>query len=70
MGRKRNILSEYVNMPRVTINDKVYVDKEILIAYALDLLACEVKYSENEDEKLGIEMAMQIIENLLQWRTS
>ena len=64
MGRKRNILSEYVNMPRVTINDKVYVDKKILIAYALDLLAYEVKYSENEDEKLGIEMAMQIIENL------
>lgn len=57
-------ISDYANMPKVEIDGKVYVDKEIFAGYALHLLEETMKDAQSEDEKTGFEVSMQILCNM------
>ena len=54
-------IKDYANMPNVTIDGKVYVDKQIFKGYAINLLEQELKDKLSNEEQTGIEIAMQII---------
>lgn len=54
-------IKEYAEMPRVEVNGKQYIDKDIFVGYVLNLLEEEMKDALSEDEKRGIEIAMNKI---------
>lgn len=54
-------IKEYVAMPNVEINGKVFVDKELFKGYALHLLTQELKDELSSGEQIGIEIAMNVI---------
>lgn len=60
---KKTIL-DYSAMPRVKIDEKLYVDKEIFVGYVLRLLEEEMKDAQSEDETCGYEVSMQILCNV------
>lgn len=57
-------IKDYVEMPLVEINGKVYVDREIFKGYALNLLEQELKDELSSGEQIGIETAMGVIANM------
>ena len=58
-------IEEYHAMPKVTINNKDYVDKEIFREYILYVLAAELMESEHRDSlEAGVEAAINTIANL------
>lgn len=61
---QKKTISDYANMPKVEIDGKVYVDKEIFVGYALQLLEENMEDAQSEDEKTGFEVCMQILCNM------
>lgn len=59
-------IKDYAHMPQVLIDGKVFVDREIFKRYAINLLEQERKSFDcySEEEKIGIEAAITIIENI------
>lgn len=57
-------IKEYASMPKVEINGKVFVDKELFRGYALHLLTQELKDEMSSEEQLGIETAIHVIANI------
>ena len=62
---KVKTIKDYTNMPKVEIDGKEYVDREIFIGYAINLLHQERLQATTEEEKLGIDLAVNIIGNII-----
>lgn len=58
-------IKEYGSTPDVLIDGRVFVDKEMFVGYALNLLQQEINATDSYDERLGIELAKNIIRNIL-----
>ena len=57
-------IKDYAHMPEVLIDGRVFVDREILKGYIVNLLEQERKNSYLEEEKIGLEIAITTIENI------
>lgn len=57
-------IAEYANMPKVEINGRTFVDKELFRGYALHLLTQELKDELSSGEQIGIEIAIDVIANI------
>lgn len=58
-------IKDYAHMPEVLINGKVFVDREIFKGYIVNLLEQERKHGYlEEDEKIGLEIAINTVENV------
>ena len=56
-------LREFVHMPKVTVNGKEYVDKELFVRYLSELIDQERKDC-TEEEQVGLDIALKILQNL------
>lgn len=63
-ARKMNALSEYIHRPKITLDGREYVDKESFKELIVQKIISEIKDSESQDERTGLEMCIQIIGNL------
>lgn len=61
---QKKTISDYANMPNVEVDGKVYVDKEIFVGYAVQLLEENMEDAQSEDERTGFEVSMQILCNM------
>lgn len=57
-------LAEYAHMPNVTINGRVFVDKEMMKDLLIDEIKQDIKHCDSQDEICGMEQAIIRIENL------
>ena len=57
-------IKDFAEMPKVTVNGKEFVDREIFVGYAQRLIDQEIKLEENERVRTGMEIAAQIFCNL------
>lgn len=58
-------IKEYSSTPEVLIDGKVFVDREVFKGYIINLLEQERKHGYlEEDEKIGLEIAINIVENV------
>ena len=56
-------LREFVHMPKVTVNGKEYVDKELFVRYLSELIDQERKDC-TEEQRDGLDMALIKLYNL------
>ena len=56
-------LREFVHMPKVTVNGKEYVDKELFIRYLSELIDQERKDC-TEEQRDGLDMALIKLYNI------
>ena len=61
---KMNILKEYADMPKVEINGKIYVDKELFIGLLNKRMLEEKKDCESDEERNAIDILRNIAANL------
>lgn len=58
-------IKDYADMPRVEIDGKLFVDRDIFVGYAINLLQQEINDKTTiPSEKLGLEIAVNIIGNI------
>lgn len=57
-------IKEYSKMPKVEIDGRLFVDRELFIGYALHLLNQELKDELSSGEQIGIEVVMNVIANI------
>lgn len=57
-------IKDFAEMPKVTVNGKLFVDREIFVGYAQRQIDQEIKAEEDERVRTGIEIAMQIFRSL------
>lgn len=62
--KKKFTIRDYSYMPKVLVNGRVFVDRDIFIGYALNLLQQELDNYSLFDEKFGLEVAMDVISNI------
>ena len=62
--KQRITIKDYASMPKVLIDGRVFVDRDIFIGYVLNLLQQELDNYILFDEKFGLEVAMDVIENI------
>lgn len=60
-----NALKEYADMPRVEINGRIYVDKEIFIRLLDKNILEEKRYCESDDERSAFDVCRNIVLNML-----
>ena len=60
----RITIREYADMPKVTINGRVFVDREIFREYALNLLQQELDTAMSDNEYIGLRVAMSVIRSI------
>lgn len=53
---------KYIDMPKVFINHSQYVDRDIYKEYLISKIRDEMKDASNQDERDGLEIAIQVIE--------
>ena len=53
---------EYSEMPKVLIDGRVFVDREVFRSYALNLLQQELNTAMSDNEDIGLRVAMSVIE--------
>ena len=56
-------LSEFAHMPKVTVNGKEYVDKELFVRYLSELIDQERKDC-TEEQRDGLDMALIKLYNI------
>lgn len=57
-------IKDFAEMPKVTVNEKEFVDREIFVSYAQRQIDQEIKAEEDERVRTGMEIAMQIFRTL------
>ena len=57
-------IKDFAEMPKVTVNGKEFVDREIFVGYAQRMIDKEIKLETDERVKTGMEIATQIFRNL------
>ena len=57
-------IKDYAHMPEVLIDGKVFVDRDIFVGYALNLLWQELYNYNLFEEKFGLEIAIDVISNI------
>ena len=60
----RVTIKEYADMPKVLIDGRVFVDREVFIGYALNLLQQELDTAMSDNEDIGLRVAMSVIKNI------
>ena len=57
-------IKEYAEMPKVLVDGRVFVDREIFRNYALNLLQQELDTAMSDNEDIGIRVAMSAIRSI------
>lgn len=57
-------LKDFAEMPKVTVNGKEFVDREIFVEYAQRLIDQEIAMEKEERVRTGLEIAAQIFRTL------
>ena len=57
-------IKDFAEMPKVTVNGKLFVDREIFVGYAQRMIDKEIKLETDERVRTGMEIAAQIFCNL------
>lgn len=55
---------EYADMPKVLIDGRVFVDREVFRSYALNLLQQELDTAMSDNEDIGLRIAMSVISGI------
>ena len=57
-------IKDFAEMPKVTVNGKEFVDREIFVDYAQRMIDQEINLETDERVRTGMEIVMQIFRNL------